>query len=944
MATHYLGRVSIVPKGTYSAGTEYSKLDMVTSAGSSYIYINATPGAGHSLADTDYWMQTASKGDTGATGATGPQGEPFEYGDFTPEQLAGLVGPGGSPAGAYATTGALASADPDHGGVYLVTADGHWYYWNGSAWADGGLYQATSLLAGDHITLAGKPLMLYPDMATMAADLDHAEGTSAYVTGEPVAQGYRAIQCHPELSPAARGQRRITMVTNPAPGDTITIEGITFTAVSGAAGTREFVIGTDQGKTGDSLYLAVIEEPSITDIYTVTKYASVKYWDSITLQEIVFGGGNSPGEATATGTLQLSHSKYALSKLADTVTFDGVTFTCVEPKFYPMDGDHFSGPGRDANAWGLANAINVHPTLSQKYYAVWPKSGILFYIYEKVPGSGFSPPMPTWTAYLPTSGVLGGLSNSGTPVTSKGPGLYSKVGASGTGSWAKAQPVVNETPAASVDGGVIEPYTLDPSRISGLITSDTNVFDYADTSTHLPGMFMGFSGPGANGSYSVSQKFDLAPCTYYTTNASYGMNAWGLSNVYSLWFLGESDTDVKGAMAPYSTAHDSITFYTPPGTKYGRFNITGGTYNATLYSKIMVVPGLSLPASIPAYGASIKWLKSNDAMHATMATAMAHSFKPNPFSGKTALWIGDSIFRGYSPGAGTDPYVPGGQQITPTFSDIIAERYDMTCVNYGWDGSTVRGTTALYKCAEGGVSGSAAPSHYTGTAADGTVTWQIAEPPQYWGAGLAYEVGDVIYANSKWYECTAAGTSGSVAPLHTSGEDTDGTVTWLYVTRYASWTGSTSYATGCYLGGGTGMQWVKGWRSQLLTGARTHLTADYIGIMLGANDGTARLGTVGGTNNWYYIEAMKNLLTELIVQYPNALVFPITTTYPFPTLRDAILALADEMMLPRLDLYTESGLRTPIAERTLVFGGGGHATQLGHVRFADCIGGFIETH
>lgn len=48
----------------------------------------------------------------------------------------------GSPAGVYATIAALTSADPDHSKIYVVTADGHWYYYNGSAWTDGGIYQS----------------------------------------------------------------------------------------------------------------------------------------------------------------------------------------------------------------------------------------------------------------------------------------------------------------------------------------------------------------------------------------------------------------------------------------------------------------------------------------------------------------------------------------------------------------------------------------------------------------------------------------------------------------------------------------------------------------------------------------------------------------------------------------------------------------------------------
>ena len=50
----------------------------------------------------------------------------------------------GGPAGGYATVAALTAADPDHSKIYVVAADGHWYYYN-SGWKDGGLYQATEI-------------------------------------------------------------------------------------------------------------------------------------------------------------------------------------------------------------------------------------------------------------------------------------------------------------------------------------------------------------------------------------------------------------------------------------------------------------------------------------------------------------------------------------------------------------------------------------------------------------------------------------------------------------------------------------------------------------------------------------------------------------------------------------------------------------------------------
>lgn len=50
----------------------------------------------------------------------------------------------GSPKGTYPTLSALQSAFPTGAtGIYVVTADGEWYYWSGSAWTAGGIYQAT---------------------------------------------------------------------------------------------------------------------------------------------------------------------------------------------------------------------------------------------------------------------------------------------------------------------------------------------------------------------------------------------------------------------------------------------------------------------------------------------------------------------------------------------------------------------------------------------------------------------------------------------------------------------------------------------------------------------------------------------------------------------------------------------------------------------------------
>ncbi|HDR8493703.1 TPA: SGNH/GDSL hydrolase family protein [Bacillus cereus] len=62
---------------------------------------------------------------------------------FLASQFSGF---NGSPKGAYQTLQDLKNAFPNGtNGVYVVNEDGKWYYWNGSAWVAGGVYQSTGI-------------------------------------------------------------------------------------------------------------------------------------------------------------------------------------------------------------------------------------------------------------------------------------------------------------------------------------------------------------------------------------------------------------------------------------------------------------------------------------------------------------------------------------------------------------------------------------------------------------------------------------------------------------------------------------------------------------------------------------------------------------------------------------------------------------------------------
>ncbi|HFQ3842659.1 TPA: hypothetical protein ACGVND_002913, partial [Enterococcus faecium] len=54
--------------------------------------------------------------------------------------------PKGNPSGVYTTLADLKTAFPNgNSNIYVVSADGNWYYWSGSAWSSGGKYQETGI-------------------------------------------------------------------------------------------------------------------------------------------------------------------------------------------------------------------------------------------------------------------------------------------------------------------------------------------------------------------------------------------------------------------------------------------------------------------------------------------------------------------------------------------------------------------------------------------------------------------------------------------------------------------------------------------------------------------------------------------------------------------------------------------------------------------------------
>ena len=151
-----LGIVGIKNMGEYNSQTQYEKLNVVTYQGSSYCALKNTKG--NLPTDTDYWQLYAQKGDTGNTpdlsvGTVTLGDEPdVEITGTTDEPVLNFTlvkgdkgdkgdtgNPGASPI-AVTTTADMTDTTK----IYVLSTDGHWYFYNNSQWNDGGVYQATA--------------------------------------------------------------------------------------------------------------------------------------------------------------------------------------------------------------------------------------------------------------------------------------------------------------------------------------------------------------------------------------------------------------------------------------------------------------------------------------------------------------------------------------------------------------------------------------------------------------------------------------------------------------------------------------------------------------------------------------------------------------------------------------------------------------------------------
>lgn len=160
------------------------------------------------------------------------------------------------------------------------------------------------------------PVMSFGDIYVRAGGEVHA--------GEPVAIAVddKGISYTAATADAAEaGARTYTVTTNFAENDTVTLAGVTLTAKASKATGAQFNVGADVNTSVTNLVAALNGQKTVTDIFNVTAKDA-----TFTLTEKVAGGGNTPDEATTTGTGKVSNAAPTASVAASDGAIKGLTF------------------------------------------------------------------------------------------------------------------------------------------------------------------------------------------------------------------------------------------------------------------------------------------------------------------------------------------------------------------------------------------------------------------------------------------------------------------------------------------------------------------------------------------------------------------------------------------------------------------------------------------
>ncbi|MCW2077832.1 UNVERIFIED_ORG: hypothetical protein M2193_000007 [Bradyrhizobium japonicum] len=232
-------------RGPYDNAATYSYGDVQTTAGSSYVYINATPSAGHAAPNATYWQLLASIGATGNTGATGAG-----YGGTSATSLA--IGTGSK---VFTTQAGLAY----QGGARVRTSSNA----NGANYMEGLVtaYSGTSLTinadtVGGSGTFADWNINLAGNAGTAAGALLAANNLSDLTSAPAAIRNLGGL----DLSAVVAVTAAATL-TSSAFGK--------LHLISGTSSSYTVTLPTPVGNTGAIIALSVDNPTNATKLYTI---------------------------------------------------------------------------------------------------------------------------------------------------------------------------------------------------------------------------------------------------------------------------------------------------------------------------------------------------------------------------------------------------------------------------------------------------------------------------------------------------------------------------------------------------------------------------------------------------------------------------------------------------------------------------------------------------
>lgn len=114
---------------------------------------------------------------------------------------------------------------------------------------------------------------------------------------------------------AVAGAKTFTVATNAVATDTVTIGGVAFTAKASGATGAQFNIGVDAAATAANFATVLGANATVG-----AKYSAAAVGTAITLTEKVPGGGDTPADATKTGTVAITNGTATTSAAAGTAT------------------------------------------------------------------------------------------------------------------------------------------------------------------------------------------------------------------------------------------------------------------------------------------------------------------------------------------------------------------------------------------------------------------------------------------------------------------------------------------------------------------------------------------------------------------------------------------------------------------------------------------------